>query len=67
MKPFHFTATAFQELVIWADSEDEASAFIADAVLPENWQMEGAEHNGEVSEDDAESIVRHGASVSKPS
>lgn len=61
MKPYLFTATATQDLVIWANSEDEAAELIQDAIDSLSWDMDGAEHGGEIAEDDVATYVRHGA------
>jgi hypothetical protein len=61
MKPYLFTATAVQVLIIWANNEDEAAQLIGDAIDPLSWDMEGAEHGGELTEKDAATYVRHGA------
>jgi hypothetical protein len=61
MKPYLFTATATQELIIWADTEDEAADLIPDAIDSLSWDMGGAEHGGELAEDAVAVYVRHGA------
>jgi hypothetical protein len=61
VKPYHFTAQAFQDLVIWGDSEEAAAELIDEAIDDSKWDMTGADWEGEIPPEEIPSYVSHGA------